>query len=82
LLENYAEEGTEDMNRCQEIESKIALLNRLVGHLNIELTSNNLQHVEAVINNLDRAFTIITDIKIAQNRCGVFLLGGDQNLGL
>ncbi|CAG8808475.1 10300_t:CDS:1, partial [Cetraspora pellucida] len=67
-LENSAEEGAKDINRRQEIESKIALLNRLVGHLNTELTSNNLQHVEAIINNLGHAFTVITDIETAQNR--------------
>ncbi|CAG8588930.1 10907_t:CDS:2, partial [Cetraspora pellucida] len=66
-LENSVKEGAKDINWHQEIESKIALLNYLVGHLNIKLTSNNLQHVEAVISNLGCAFTVITNIKTAQN---------------
>ncbi|CAG8693711.1 2671_t:CDS:2 [Cetraspora pellucida] len=61
-------ESSKNTERCQEMKSKIALLNSLVNHLNIELTNNNLQHVEAVVNNLGRVFTIINDIEIAKAR--------------
>ncbi|CAG8695212.1 4702_t:CDS:2, partial [Cetraspora pellucida] len=46
--ENNVVEEIEDKNRRQEVETKIAALNRLVEHLNIELAANNLRHVESV----------------------------------
>ncbi|CAG8659522.1 29274_t:CDS:2, partial [Racocetra persica] len=48
-LEN---EDIKDRNRCQELETKIAALNCLVKYLNIEMATNNLWHVESVVNNL------------------------------
>ncbi|CAG8603857.1 11442_t:CDS:2, partial [Scutellospora calospora] len=66
LVENT--ESSKDTEQCQEMKSKIALLDSLVNHLNIELTNNNLQHVEAVVNNLGCVFTIINDIEIAKAR--------------
>ncbi|CAG8762915.1 12596_t:CDS:1 [Gigaspora rosea] len=65
--DNFVEE-IEDRNRRQKVETKIAALNRLVEHLNIELAANNFRHVESVANNLGRAYTIINDIETSKNR--------------
>ncbi|KAF0519156.1 ATP-dependent DNA helicase pif1 [Gigaspora margarita] len=61
-------EETQEKLQTEALEGFFGALYSKVGHLNIELTSNNLQHVEAVINNLGHAFIIITDIETAQNR--------------
>ncbi|KAF0356993.1 ATP-dependent DNA helicase pif1 [Gigaspora margarita] len=52
----------------QRLEPKVAALQRLVDHVNEEFSANNLQHVEAIINNLDRAFTILSDIEKEKNK--------------
>ncbi|CAG8445736.1 7597_t:CDS:2 [Cetraspora pellucida] len=56
------------IKKHQILESKILALQRLVDHLNEERIANNLQHVEAVVNNLNRAFTILSDIEKAKNQ--------------
>ncbi|CAG8713598.1 9293_t:CDS:2 [Gigaspora margarita] len=52
----------------QEYDSKIASLEHLVKHLKEELSVNNLQHVENVVNNMKHTFTIIDDIEKSQNK--------------
>ncbi|CAG8608273.1 663_t:CDS:1, partial [Gigaspora rosea] len=69
LNQNLTSENEEAITkRRQKIESKIAALWHLVDHVNKELNANNFQHVKAIINNLDRAFTIISDIEKAKNQ--------------
>ncbi|CAG8838748.1 10741_t:CDS:1, partial [Gigaspora margarita] len=40
----------------------------LVDHVNEELNANNLQHVEAIIYNLDHALQLSQDIEKAKNQ--------------
>ncbi|CAG8696369.1 5426_t:CDS:1, partial [Dentiscutata heterogama] len=54
-------------NKRQILESKAVALQRLVDHINVELTANNLQHVESIVNNLNHAFTILSDIEKAKS---------------
>ncbi|CAG8776830.1 20457_t:CDS:2, partial [Gigaspora rosea] len=69
LNQNLTNENKEDITkRWQKIESKIEKLQYLVDHINEKLNVNNFQHVEAIINNLDRFFTIISDIEKAKNQ--------------
>ncbi|CAG8622928.1 13725_t:CDS:2 [Cetraspora pellucida] len=41
-IENNAVEDFKNRNKHQELETKIAALNHLVEHLNIEMAANNL----------------------------------------
>ncbi|CAG8643767.1 6671_t:CDS:2, partial [Racocetra persica] len=58
----------EYIERREKVEFKIVELNRLIDHINKEWSANNLNHVEAIVNNLDRAFTILKDIDKAKNK--------------
>ncbi|CAG8786521.1 43781_t:CDS:2 [Gigaspora margarita] len=69
LNQNLTNENEEDITkRWQKIESKLVAIQHLVVHINEELNANNFQHIEAIINNLDGAFTIISDIEKAKNQ--------------
>ncbi|CAG8707014.1 19215_t:CDS:2 [Cetraspora pellucida] len=56
------------IEKHQILESKILALQCLVDHLNKKRIANNLQHVEAVVNNLNCAFTIFSNIEKAKNQ--------------
>ncbi|CAG8701116.1 27042_t:CDS:2 [Dentiscutata erythropus] len=49
-----------------QCEAKVAELEYLAKHLREELTINNLRHIKNVVNNIDRVFTMINDIKSSQ----------------
>ncbi|KAF0527757.1 hypothetical protein F8M41_013486 [Gigaspora margarita] len=65
LAENVSDENIDPELR-QHCKSKICALQRLVEHLNDELSANNLRHVEGVVNNMKHTFTIIDDIESSQ----------------
>lgn len=50
----------------QQCEVKVVALEYLSNHLREELSLNNLRHVRNVVNNMDRVFTMINDIKSSQ----------------
>ncbi|CAG8693327.1 1136_t:CDS:2, partial [Cetraspora pellucida] len=52
----------------QQCKSKVVTLERLVKHLNDELSANNLRHVKNVVDNMKRTFTIIDDIESSQRK--------------
>ncbi|CAG8777600.1 8337_t:CDS:1, partial [Gigaspora margarita] len=58
-----------DLELCQHYKSKICALQCLVEHLNNELSANNLQHVEGMVNIMKHIFTIINDIESSQCKC-------------
>ncbi|KAF0550426.1 hypothetical protein F8M41_024551 [Gigaspora margarita] len=69
LNQNLTNENEEDIiKRQQKIESKLATLQHLVDHVNEELNANNLQHVEAIIYNLNHALQLSQDIEKAKNQ--------------
>ncbi|CAG8826292.1 5903_t:CDS:1, partial [Gigaspora margarita] len=69
LNQNLTNKNKEDITkRQQKIELKIVALQYLVDYINEELNINNFQHIETIINNLDCAFTINSDIKKAKNQ--------------
>ncbi|CAG8456546.1 5982_t:CDS:1 [Dentiscutata heterogama] len=70
IFEPYnTNEGYENITEiCQTLEPKVAALQHLVDHINEEFATNNLQHVEAIITNLDHAFTILSNIKREKNK--------------
>ncbi|KAF0462176.1 hypothetical protein F8M41_000313 [Gigaspora margarita] len=53
---------------CQRLEPKVVALQYLVDHVNEKFFANNLQHVEAIINNLNHTFTILSDIEKEKNK--------------
>ncbi|KAF0472459.1 hypothetical protein F8M41_025026 [Gigaspora margarita] len=55
-----------DPNLYQQCETKVVELKYLVNHFREELSNKNLRHVRNVVNNMNRAFTIINDIKSSQ----------------
>ncbi|CAG8454912.1 13995_t:CDS:2, partial [Cetraspora pellucida] len=55
-------------NKHQILESKATELQCLVDYINEELIANNLQHVDAIINNLNNAFTILSDIEQSKSQ--------------
>ncbi|CAG8799257.1 20920_t:CDS:2 [Cetraspora pellucida] len=72
-IKNYliaTNENNENFNPelYQQCKSKIVALERLVKHLNDELSENNLQHIENVVNNMKHTFTIIDDIESSQHK--------------
>ncbi|CAG8472416.1 11221_t:CDS:2, partial [Scutellospora calospora] len=60
-------DGSETQNIPENIPS-LTLCNQTLVENTEKLTNNNLQHVEAVVNNLGHVFTIINDIEIAKAR--------------
>ncbi|CAG8449799.1 23330_t:CDS:2 [Gigaspora rosea] len=57
-----------DPEMRQIYEQKVEAIKRMADHLDQELAANNFNHITHVINNMDRLFTMLNDIEIAQNR--------------
>ncbi|CAG8631708.1 8213_t:CDS:1, partial [Scutellospora calospora] len=60
-----------DPDLYQQCEAKVVELEYLAKYLREKLSINNLRHVRNAINNMDRVFTMINDIKSSQcnSRC-------------
>ncbi|CAG8570218.1 16378_t:CDS:2 [Dentiscutata erythropus] len=66
VLSADGDEERIDPNLYQQCETKVVALEYLVKHLREELSANNIKHIKNVINNMDRVFTMINDIKSSQ----------------
>ncbi|CAG8488132.1 15860_t:CDS:1, partial [Cetraspora pellucida] len=56
------------IERHEKVKFKIVELNCLIDYINKEWSANNLNYIEAIVNNLDHALTILKDIDKAKNK--------------
>ncbi|CAG8823141.1 16753_t:CDS:1, partial [Cetraspora pellucida] len=57
-----------DLKIRQSCKQKVEAIRHIADHLEQELAANNFNHIICITNNMDRLFTMLNDIEIAQNR--------------
>ncbi|CAG8775897.1 18235_t:CDS:1, partial [Racocetra persica] len=68
LVEMDQDEETFDSEIHRICEQKIAAIRCIAIYLEQELLANNLNHVTQVVDNMDKLFSMLSDIELAQNR--------------
>ncbi|CAG8830961.1 10136_t:CDS:1, partial [Gigaspora margarita] len=68
LVEMGENDKVFDPEMYQTCKQKVEAIKHMADYLEQKLAANNFNHIIHIINNMDRLFTMLNDIKTAQNQ--------------